>query len=302
MKKFFNKFKNSLIRFLKGIVIGIAMIIPGVSGGTLAVLLNIYDELIDSINNLFKDFKKSISILLPILIGAGVGFIALVVPISYGLEKCPLIIISLFSGLIIGGIPQLYKKVQGHEKPRSIIFALLSISLLIGLCFVVTNIVVDFSTIKLGLLLYLLLGGFLASCALVVPGISGSMIMMILGLYSPILIMLEEILSFQNLGHNLLIVLPLAAGLVFGFLSIAKLMGFLLKKHTIDTYFSIIGFVVGSIFMIYYVSITSPDYSFDFSLPSILFSCLCLIGGFLLTFLLEKKISHPKEENQNETR
>ena len=250
MKKFFNKFKNSLIRFLKGIIIGIAMIIPGVSGGTLAVLLNIYDELIDSINNLFKDFKKSISILLPILIGAGVGFIALVVPISYGLEKCPLIIISLFSG-----IPQLYKKVQGHEKPRSIIFALLSISLLIGLCFVVTNIVVDFSTIKLGLLLYLLLGGFLASCALVVPGISGSMIMMILGLYSPILIILEEILSFQNLGHNLLIVLPLAAGLVFGFLSIAKLMGFLLKKHTIDTYFSIIGFVVGSIFMIYYVSI-----------------------------------------------
>ena len=302
MKNLLNKFKDTLLRFLKGIVIGIAMIIPGVSGGTLAVLLNIYDELIDSINNLFKDFKKSFSVLLPILIGAGVGFIALIYPLSYGLEHCPLVIISLFAGLIIGGIPQLYKKVQGKESPLGIALGIISIGIMVGLCFVVTNIELDISKIELGLMLYLLLGGILSACALVVPGISGSMIMMILGLYSPVLLVISDLLSFQNFTHNLLLILPVALGVIIGFFSIAKLMGFLLKKHTINTFFSIIGFVVGSIFTIYFVTITDPEYTIDFSAPSIIISSLCLIGGFLLTFLLEKKLSNRPKENANETR
>ena len=82
MKNIINRFKDSLIYLVKGMAIGVAMIIPGVSGGTLAVLLGIYDKMIDSINNLFKHPKKSISVLLPILLGAGLGFIALIYPLS----------------------------------------------------------------------------------------------------------------------------------------------------------------------------------------------------------------------------
>ena len=107
MKNLLQKFKKPLVNFVKGIAIGIAMIIPGVSGGTLALILGIYSDLIDSVNGLFKHFGKSIKTLLPIILGALVGFLALVTPIKYGLENCPLVVITLFVGLIIGGIPSL---------------------------------------------------------------------------------------------------------------------------------------------------------------------------------------------------
>lgn len=298
MKNFLNKFKGVLLYLLKGMAIGIAMIIPGVSGGTLAVLLNIYDDMINAVNNFFKDFKNSIKILLPIILGALIGFVALIFPISYGLEKCPLIIISLFAGLIIGGIPQLYKKVQGKESIIGLIIGLISIGIMVGICFISSGVNITLSSLDFGTWLYLLLGGILAAVALVVPGISGSLILMILGLYTPILIVLSDLLHFQNIFSNIMICLPVGLGVIIGFFSIAKLMGFLLKKHPINTYFSIIGFVIGSIFTIYYATITDSEYTIDFSLPSILISIVCLIGGFLLTYLLEKKISKPSKEEE----
>lgn len=302
MSKLLEKSKQSLMYVLKGMAIGIAMIIPGVSGGTLAVLLNIYDELIDSINNLFKNFKKSISILIPILLGALIGFIALIYPLTLGLKHCPLIVVSLFAGLIIGGIPQLYKTVYKKENVVGIILALISIGLMVGLCFINPSIALDFSNLNFGLWIYLLLGGIFSAVALVVPGISGSMILMILGLYTPILLVITDLLSFSNLLSNILILLPVGLGVILGFFSIAKLMGFLLKKHTINTYFSIIGFVVGSIFTIYFVTITDPEYVIDFSPLSIILSVICLIGGFFITFLLESKLKKEPKEVHNENR
>ena len=302
MKNIIKRFKDSLIYLVKGMAIGVAMIIPGVSGGTLAVLLGIYDKMIDSINNLFKHPKKSISVLLPILLGAGLGFIALIYPLSLGLTHCPLIVISLFAGLIIGGIPSLYKTVQGKESIKGFIFSLLSLILMVVLCFIVPSIDVDLSSLNAGIWFYLLLGGILSAVALVIPGISGSMILMILGLYTPILLVLKETLSFVNLFDNILIILPVGLGVLLGFFSIAKLMGFLLKKHPIHTYFTILGFVVGSIFTIYYVTITDSEYLVSFDPLSIIISVVCLIGGFLLTFLLEKNLKNLNKENNNETR
>lgn len=300
MKNLINKFKTSLLYLVKGIAIGVAMIIPGVSGGTLAVLLNIYDDMLNAVNNLFKDFKNSIKVLIPILLGGIIGFVALIFPISLGLKHCPLIIISLFAGLIIGGIPQLYKKVQGKENPLGILLCLISIAIMVGICFITTDVSLILSPLNAGTWFYLLLGGFLAAIALVIPGISGSMILMILGIYAPMLLVLGELLLFQNILSNILIVIPVALGVIIGFFSIAKLMGFLLKKHPINTYFSIIGFVIGSIFTIYFVTITDGEYTIDFSPLSIIISIICLIGGFLLTFLLERKISYKEKEEVND--
>lgn len=302
MKNFFIKFKDKLSLFFKGIIVGICMIVPGVSGGSLMVLLNIYDKLIDSINNLFKNFKESFSNLFPFALGIGVGFIALIYPLTLGLQHFPLIVVSLFAGLIIGGVPQLYKKVQGKETVKGVIIGLVSLSIMVSLLFIVTNVSIDFSKLTLFLFIYLFIAGILAAVALVVPGISGSSIMMIMGVYTPILLILGELLKFENLGHNLLILLPAGLGLIFGFFATSKLMGFLLKKHTINTYFSIIGFVIGSIFTMFYVTISDPEYTIDFSPISIILSILCLIGGFLLTFLLEKRLSKREKGEENETR
>ena len=105
--------KDFFLNLLKGSAIGISMIIPGFSGGTIAVLLNIYDSILEAITGIFKNFKRSILTLLPLVIGAVIGFIILVFPLEYSLAKIPLIITSLFVGFIIGGLPFLFKKVQG---------------------------------------------------------------------------------------------------------------------------------------------------------------------------------------------
>ena len=288
--------------FLKGILIGIAMIIPGVSGGTLAVMLNIYNDLIDAINNLFKHFKTSIKVLLPILFGALIGFNALVVPLEYGLKHCPLIIVSLFVGLIIGSLPSLYRNVKGKISTPSIIWGLISLGIMIGLCFIsggnVTSINIDFPSI-----IILTLLGFAIACALVTPGISGSMLLMTFGYYEIILTKIHELMKFENISQNILIVLPIGVGAVIGFFVISYIMGILLKKFPVSTYMAIIGFIVGSIGVIYYK--TFLDYSVKIDILQISLSIIFLIIGGITSFLIAKTIKKDEqiiEEKEEEVK
>ena len=291
-----NKIKNFLSNCVKGAAIGVSMIIPGFSGGTIAVLMNIYDKLLEAVTGIFKNFKKSFLFLLPILIGAVIGFVGLVIPLEYGLSHIPLIIVSLFVGIIIGGIPFIYKKVQGKENLISIIVGLCAMALTISLCFFKGSISIDFSSLNVGSILYLFLAGMLASVALVAPGISGSMTLMVLGVYTTIITSLKEILSFENLVHNALLLIPLAIGLVVGFFLMSMLMKYLLKKHTTSTYFAILGFIIGSIVTIYYVTITDEQYPVVFDAPNIIFSVITLSLGILAAFFVERFAS--KKENK----
>ena len=103
------KVKNFFADMARGAVIGVAMIIPGVSGGTLAVLMNVYDKLINAISNLRKDFKNSFMLLLPVLLGAGLALIAAYFPLKYALKYAPLPTVLLFAGLMAGSCPMLIK-------------------------------------------------------------------------------------------------------------------------------------------------------------------------------------------------
>lgn len=298
MKNLLQKFKKPLVNFVKGIAIGIAMIVPGVSGGTLALILGIYSDLIDSVNGLFKHFGKSIKTLLPIILGALVGFLALVTPIKYGLENCPLVVITLFVGLIIGGIPSLYKKVKGHESIKGFALSFVAIAFMVGICFLVSSITVDISILTFGLWMYLFLAGILIAAALVMPGISGSMLLMVLGLYSSILFVIKDLMGFNNIFNNLMIVLPIGLGALIGFFAISFIMGKLLKKCEIGTYFVIIGLVIGSIGSIYYLSF--QEYTIVFDALNIILSIIGFIFGFLLTFLIERFVSKNKIEEKKE--
>lgn len=298
-----NKIKNFLSNCAKGAAIGVSMIIPGFSGGTIAVLMNIYDKLLEAVTGIFKNFKKSILFLLPIIIGAVLGFVGLVIPLEYGLSHIPLIIVSLFVGLIIGGIPFIYKKVQGKENLVSIIVGLCAMALTISLCFIKGGISIDFSSLNVGSFLYLILAGALASIALVAPGISGSMTLMVLGVYTTIITSLKEILSFENLVHNALLLIPLAIGLVVGFFLMSMLMKYLLQKHTTSTYFAILGFIIGSIVTIYYVTITDEQYPVVFDAPNIIFSVITLIIGVFAAFFVEHiAVKKAAKEKEAETR
>ncbi|MDE7076754.1 MAG: DUF368 domain-containing protein [Clostridia bacterium] len=231
----------------KGASIGLAMIIPGVSGGTLAVLLGVYDKIIDSIGNLFKDFKKSVAFLLPILLGAVLAFAALYFPLKYALKYAPFPTIMLFAGFMAGSCPDLYKKANKNGfKKRDIAAIIIPCLLVIGICFIpsIGDVNLSASMPVSGYFILLLIGA-VASCALVVPGISGSMLLLIFGYYNPLLNTISALKD--NFGHSLLVLFTFAVGLVFGFFTIAKLMQLLLKKFKRVTFWAITGFVIGSI-------------------------------------------------------
>lgn len=230
-----------------GAAIGVAVIIPGVSGGTIAVLFGIYDRLINAISDLRKDFKNSFFFLLPIVLGILVGVAALYFPLKYAIEYAPIPTILLFAGFMVGSLPKLFKDTAKKGfKPHDIISVILPLAFVIGICFIPQLGQADLSAgMPVWGYFVLIFIGAVASCALVVPGVSGSLILLIFGYYTPIFDTVSALLT--SFGHSVLVLALFAIGLVLGFFSIAKLMKLLLKKFPRGTGWAIMGFVLGSI-------------------------------------------------------
>lgn len=255
----FMKFKNWLIDVLKGMSLGLGMV-PGVSAGTMALIVNIYKRLVDGIADLFKHFKENFLSLLPLGIGTIIGAIAITFGVRYGFHYAPVAIVSLFAGTIIGFIPLIQKEIKNQKisaKPILLIvfsaFFAASIGILSALAKFYWNFSLNDAFLQNQWWIYPLVfvAGFIASAACIIPGISGSMILFILGLYNPIL---EIFIGPNSLFHNhdrllsgLLITLVLLFGIFIGLVSISKLMKSLLEKHHDATYNVVIGFIIGSI-------------------------------------------------------
>lgn len=289
----------------KGAAIGVAMIIPGVSGGTLAVLLDVYDRIIRAISNIFKDFKNSILVLLPILLGAVIAVAAAYFPIKYALRSFPFPTVMLFAGLMIGSCPKIVKDgIKRGFKWLDILSVALPLILVIGICFIPSvgsaNLGADMPVHGYFLLIAI---GALASCALVVPGISGSMLLLIFGYYNEILDTVS--LLRTDFGHSVLVLALFAVGIIIGFFSIARLMKFLLSKFPKATNWAIIGFVIGSIPAIFITyNANFPDFVYgDLNAVHIAVGCvLCSVGivaTLLLTVFAEKKSKKMQEITEN---
>lgn len=274
----------------KGGAIGLAMIIPGVSGGTLAVLLGVYDKIIDSVGNLFKKFKESFLFLLPIALGAILAFAALYYPLKYALAYAPFPTILLFAGLMVGSVPDLVKKSEKNGFVKfDTIGLVLACLLVIGICFIPNLGDVDLSAnMEVWEYFLLLFMGMLASCALVVPGVSGSMLMLIFGYYQPLLASISALKV--TFGHSLLVLATFAVGVIIGFFTIAKLMQFLLKRFRRATYWSIVGFVIGSIPAVIITFFHKYGSSLDVYLVplQIALGVILFVAGAVATFLLAR--------------
>lgn len=244
---------------LKGIVIGIANIIPGVSGGTMMVSMGIYDKLIHCITHLFSEFKKSILFLLPILIGMGIAIIASSFGIEYLFDNFPMQTNLLFVGLILGGLPAVTKKVKGKSiRSGHIIACLIFFAVVAGLAalgktegnevslaFGLVNVVKLFGV------------GVIASATMVIPGVSGSMMLLLMGYYNPILSAITDFLralvAFDLTGilTGCGILVPFGIGVLLGIFAIAKLVEVIFDKFPLYAYWSIIGLIVASPFAIF---------------------------------------------------
>jgi len=244
-------------KILKGMVIGLANIIPGVSGGTMMVSMGIYDQLIYCVNHIFKEFKKSVIWLLPFAI----GMIAAILLGAFGLEAAfaaiPLPTNALFIGLILGSLPIIFNNVKsdglGGKKTAvsGLIFGLFFALVVLLKVFEAENKVEI--TVNFGSILIFLGLGMLASATMVIPGVSGSMMLKTLGYYEPIvtdgITGLTRALSagdWANVLHYGSILLPFAIGIVIGIFAIAKLIEVLLRKWKGYTYAAILGMVVAS--------------------------------------------------------
>lgn len=293
------KVKNFFKNFFCGAAIGVAMIIPGVSGGTIAVLLNVYDKLINALGNLRKDFKANMALLIPLLLGAVAAVAAMYFPLKFALERAPFPTVMLFVGLMIGSIPKLFKdsKTFGFKK-INILSAVLPFIVIIAICLINLFFAAGDAdlTVDMPVWGYFAIIGIamLASCALVIPGVSGSMLLMILGYYQPIFGVISSLTS--NFWHAVLVLALFAVGILIGFFSIAKLMKFLLSKFPRGTRWAIVGFVLGSIPAIFIVFDYAGSPMDGLQIAAGVILCLLgAIGTFALTAYAERKISKSEE-------
>ncbi len=278
--------KEKIIIFLKGMILGSAMIIPGVSGGTLAISLGLYEKIINTISHFFKDFKNNLLFIINLGLGVLASLILGALILNYTFEHAPIPTILFFIGLLIGSIPSLIKKVDLRNtlKISNIFFFLLGISIVLGVyLFKGTNDVIFSNGFNLIQSIKLVLIGVVAAATLVVPGISGSFMLMILGYYEPILKVISDLIKFNNITNNLIILIPFGIGVVIGVVVIAKIIEFLFKKHEIKTYYAIIGFLVASIIEIF-ISL----FSYKTNVIQIIISIILFILGLLLTLKVFK--------------
>lgn len=296
------------INILKGAAIGIANVIPGFSGGTMAVLLKIYDLFVYAFANIFNDFKNVVKKCWSLFFGILLGVLFAMVVIVKLLEVIPFITIMFFVGLILGSIPQIFAKTRkGKLKSRDIISFILSIVIIVGLPFINTA---NSTNVEFNIGLYLLMVVMGAICAgsMVIPGVSGSLVLMAFGYYVFLFAIIEEYLknifnfSMDNYWNMFITIGSFAIGCVLGIVFISKLITKLTEKYPKTVYCTILGLLIASPFAIIYATMTSEDYVVVFNTLTIIFSVISLLLGTGIVLLGEylSKNHKNKEEIEEE--
>ncbi|MDY4236475.1 MAG: DUF368 domain-containing protein [Bacilli bacterium] len=280
-----NPVKIGLINFIKGFILGIANVIPGVSGGTMAVSMGLYELILSSIGNFFKDIKGNFIKLLPIILGILVAIVSTSKLVTYALTNYKAQTLCLFIGLIFGGVSLIMRKIKGKGSKTNYLIFFVIFFFVISLNFLKTGLI-EISFTNMGIIGYLLLllMGFIASSAMVIPGISGSFILMVLGYYDKIIYTVSTITDFSKLGSNLLILVPFGIGVIIGIVFMAKLITNLIKKYETKTYFAIMGFVLSSV-VVLLLQLTD----FKFTFINVATSLFALCWGYMLARAIDKE-------------
>ena len=280
-----NPVKIGLIKFIKGFILGIANVIPGVSGGTMAVSMGLYELILSSIGNFFKDIKGNFIKLLPIILGILVAIVSTSKLVTYALTNYKAQTLCLFIGLIFGGVSLIMRKIKGKGSKTNYLIFFVIFFFVISLNFLKTGLI-EISFTNMGIIDYLLLllMGFIASSAMVIPGISGSFILMVLGYYDKIIYTVSTITDFSKLGSNLLILVPFGIGVIIGIVFMAKLITNLIKKYETKTYFAIMGFVLSSV-VVLLLQLTD----FKFTFINVATSLFAICWGYMLARAIDKE-------------
>ncbi len=310
--------KGALIRFLKGIAVGVSNLIPGLSGGVVMVVVNFYDGMIEAYNNLLTNFKKSFLFLLPFELGgtifAPMVFSGLLVSLQ---GNFPFQTNLFFAAVIAGSIPFIWHLAH-KEKIRwthGIPFVL-ALALIIVVAIVQRPIALEEiadlqgaaeETVVAGITapgsvwqyLYLLVCGCIGSSCAAIPGLSSPFVMMLLGAYNTVMGAWAGLTNPDTMGAAILNLLPILAGNLLGIIGISKVISFLLKKYYSYCYSAILGLVSGSIFSILYspkTYHTAAGVPITWSVWGVVIAIMVFAIGFALAFFLGKTQSKKKED------
>ena len=281
------KVKEWFRKLVAGLAIGAGAAIPGVSGAAIAVIFHVYEDIIGAVNNFRKKFGWAIKVLIPILLGIVIAVAICIVVFSYAFEYMMFVLICLFAGFLIGSFPGITDEIKG-EKMNGKSILLIGAGALFVIILGVLNIIAGLNHFSVADLfspqpiwwLYLLLipVGAVAAVALTVPGLSGSLILLILGFYRPLVDNVKDWASemlkqgdFSHTGALFGVLGCFAVGCLIGVVLVSKIMNILLKKCRKETFFVIIGFIGGSILVLfansnivdYYQTWANPAYGED---------------------------------------
>ena len=290
-----NTLKNIVLDFFKGIAIGVANVIPGFSGGTMAVILKIYERVINGFSLIAKKPMKAIKDLWSILLGLAVGILIAIITIVKLLDAFPLPTLLFFVGLVLGALPDIYQEYKSKEKFHftNVITFIIAISIIVVLPFITTS-SKEVNEINFWLVVVLFIMGAIAASAMIIPGVSGSMVLMIFGYYfcvtNSISSFLESLLvwDISDLSFNFWILLSFGIGSIVGVLFISKLITFLFNKYPRSTYAFILGLLVASPFAMIFSSMKDYPTLFDFNIWIYLSSLITLGLGLFMTLFLSR--------------
>ena len=239
--------------FLKGIIVGVANVIPGVSGGTMAVVCNVYDKIIELISFNVKKIISSWKFWLPLVVGMGVGIVAFSKLITFLLEQYSVPTIYFFEGLVAGSIPLILRKAKGAASEKGAKIPMEVACFLVGFAIMILMLVLKddsakenataISEVNATVLALVFVSGVAAAVAMIIPGISGSFLLLALGMYGTIIAAVSDM--------NVMILCPLALGALVGLFAGAAFVRLLMEKVPSYTYCLILGLVAGSIVTIF---------------------------------------------------
>lgn len=236
---------NYLHDLLCGAVVGVANIIPGVSGGTMAVVLGVYQQLLEAMG--LKNLRKNIPFLIPFGAGCGLGILAFSRAIEFLLASYPMATNFVFLGLILGSIPMIWTKTRQLSGKNPLWLNGAAFAAMLALMLLLNSatggnpdIITD---VNLSTVLYLAAVGAISSFAMILPGVSGSFVMLLLGAYPTVLAAISR--------FDFMILIPAACGIGIGLLAGSRLVSWLLEHFPQPTYFGILGLILGSLPGIY---------------------------------------------------
>ncbi len=270
--------KENIRLIVKGLIIGLGKIIPGVSGGMLAISLGVYEKGLDALSHFFRNVKENTKFLCLLGLGILISVVLMSKLIKFSLDNYYLPTMLLFIGLIAGGLPKLFEKVKGKGSMYNFLAFLLSFSSLFIL-FAFNNQMIVMNSNGF---VFLVLMGIIDAFTMIVPGISGTAILMLFGAYDNVISALSNLTSVSLLLSNMEVLLPFGIGMIIGIIVFIKLIAFLFNKFNITMYFIVIGLAISSTIMMVFQAL-----NYSYTVGNIVIGLILFVVGYFIADKIE---------------